>query len=193
MKCPVKDGPFLGDMLIFRGVPPKKITWQWNIHHFEDVFLLKMGIFQCHVNLQGSNGNELTTHRWKNLQSCRKKSPKEPPRHIGSLPMQQCTWRHKPQTYVFFLSWVKRLKPITWLNNHKDLIFKLVMVSVSTHLKKMHVRQIDQMKSQSSGFLNRNYFSCHFLVIRYTFSIKPNREQAPNPQKERINRLTKSH
>ncbi len=32
---------------------PQKLTWQWNIHHFKMYFLLKMGIFQCHVSFQG--------------------------------------------------------------------------------------------------------------------------------------------
>ena len=36
---------------IFRGV--KKLTWQWKIHHLKMYFLLKMGIFQCHVSFQG--------------------------------------------------------------------------------------------------------------------------------------------
>ena len=26
--------------------PPRKLTWQWNIHHLKMYFLLKMGIFQ---------------------------------------------------------------------------------------------------------------------------------------------------
>ena len=33
--------------------PPKKLTWQWKIHHLKMYFLLKMGIFQCHVSFQG--------------------------------------------------------------------------------------------------------------------------------------------
>ena len=35
------------------GVYLRKLTWQWNIHHLKMDFLLKLGIFQCHVSFQG--------------------------------------------------------------------------------------------------------------------------------------------
>ena len=31
---------------------PRKLTWQWKIHLLKMYFLLKMGIFQCHVSFQ---------------------------------------------------------------------------------------------------------------------------------------------
>ena len=34
---------------------PRKPKWQWKIHHLKMYFLLKMGIFQCHVSFQGCN------------------------------------------------------------------------------------------------------------------------------------------
>ena len=101
MKCPVKDGPFLGDILIFRGVLPKKPTWQmehppfWRCIPIENgdfprVTLICRGVTAMNWPLTGGKTSEL---HW---------ITEAPPRHIGSLPMQQCTWRHKPQTYVFF-------------------------------------------------------------------------------------------
>ena len=40
----ILDGdPFCWELL------PRKLTWQWNIHHLKMYFLLKIGIFQCHV------------------------------------------------------------------------------------------------------------------------------------------------
>ena len=35
--------------------PPIKLTWQWKIHHQKMYFLLKIGIFRCHVSFQGCN------------------------------------------------------------------------------------------------------------------------------------------
>ncbi len=35
--------------------PPRKLTWQWKIHHLKMYFLLKMVILQCHVSFQGCN------------------------------------------------------------------------------------------------------------------------------------------
>ena len=35
--------------------PPIKLTWQWKIHHQNFYFLLKIGIFRCHVSFQGCN------------------------------------------------------------------------------------------------------------------------------------------
>ena len=37
-------------------IPPRKRTWQWNIHHLKMYFLLNMGIFQCHLSFQGCIG-----------------------------------------------------------------------------------------------------------------------------------------
>ena len=34
-------------------IHPWKLTWQWKIHHLKMYFLLKIGIFQCHVSFQG--------------------------------------------------------------------------------------------------------------------------------------------
>ena len=34
-------------------LPPRKLTWQWKLHHVKMYFLLKMGIFQCHVSFHG--------------------------------------------------------------------------------------------------------------------------------------------
>ena len=34
-------------------IPPKKLTWQENIHHLKMYFLLKIVMFQCHVSFQG--------------------------------------------------------------------------------------------------------------------------------------------
>ncbi len=36
--------------------PPRKLAWQWKIHHLKLYFLLKMGMFQCHVSFQGRGG-----------------------------------------------------------------------------------------------------------------------------------------
>ena len=38
-----------------RALLPRKLTWQWEIHHLKMYFLLKLGIFQCHVSFQGCN------------------------------------------------------------------------------------------------------------------------------------------
>ena len=35
--------------------PPRKLTWQWKMQHLKMCFLLKIGIFQCHVGFQGFN------------------------------------------------------------------------------------------------------------------------------------------
>ena len=32
---------------------PRELTWQWEILHLKMYFLLKIGIFQCHVSFQG--------------------------------------------------------------------------------------------------------------------------------------------
>ena len=32
---------------------PRKLTWQWKIHHLKMYSLLEMGISQCHVSFQG--------------------------------------------------------------------------------------------------------------------------------------------
>ena len=34
-------------------LPPRKVWWQWNIHHLKIVSYWKMWIFQCHVTFQG--------------------------------------------------------------------------------------------------------------------------------------------
>ena len=36
------------------GYPPKQLTCQQKTHHWKMYFLLKLGIFQCHVSFQGS-------------------------------------------------------------------------------------------------------------------------------------------
>ena len=35
-------------------VRPRKLTWQWKNSHLKMYLLLKIGIFQCHVNFRGS-------------------------------------------------------------------------------------------------------------------------------------------
>ena len=42
--------PYLLSILVSS---PRKLTWQWTIHHLKMHFLLKIGIFQCHVSFQG--------------------------------------------------------------------------------------------------------------------------------------------
>ena len=37
-----------------RDIPPQKLTCQQKTHHWKMYFLLKLGIFQCHVSFQGS-------------------------------------------------------------------------------------------------------------------------------------------
>ena len=36
------------------GIPPRKLTWQWKIHHLKMYFLLNMGIFQPAMLVFGS-------------------------------------------------------------------------------------------------------------------------------------------
>ena len=43
---PLKSPPFWG-------IPPRKLTWQWKINHLKIYFLLKMGMFHCHVYFLG--------------------------------------------------------------------------------------------------------------------------------------------
>ena len=37
-----------------KSLPPQKLTCQQKTHHWKMYFLLKLGIFQCHVSFQGS-------------------------------------------------------------------------------------------------------------------------------------------
>ena len=34
-------------------LPPRKLTWQWTIHHLKMYFRFRIWIFQCHVSFQG--------------------------------------------------------------------------------------------------------------------------------------------
>ena len=57
---------------ILTGTVPRKLTWQWIIHHLKMHFLLKMEIFQCHVSFQGCNWEK--TRLW--IKSTRKSGQK---------------------------------------------------------------------------------------------------------------------
>ena len=46
-------GPGLFSGAKCEALVPRKLTWQWNIHHLKMYFLVNMGIFQCHVSFQG--------------------------------------------------------------------------------------------------------------------------------------------
>ena len=42
-------------LVVFQGIPHQKLTCQQKTHHWKMYFLLKLGMFQCHVSFQGSN------------------------------------------------------------------------------------------------------------------------------------------
>ena len=44
---------FLPPSTKLKHLPSGKLTWQWKLHHLKMYFLLKMGIFQCHVSFLG--------------------------------------------------------------------------------------------------------------------------------------------
>ncbi len=46
----------------FPKLPPRKLTWQWKHNHLKMHFLLKIGIFQCHVRFQGCSPQKSDKH-----------------------------------------------------------------------------------------------------------------------------------
>ena len=69
-------------------VPPRKLTWQWNIHQLRMYFLLKMVIFQCHkchVSFQGCNGVTFTVGSGGNGDSNYSFAPKTPKKNVNDL------------------------------------------------------------------------------------------------------------
>ncbi len=62
----VLKGSFLGGWNFRTSLPSRKLRWQWKIHHLKMYFLLKMGIFQCHVSFQGSTPPKFNSSPLKN-------------------------------------------------------------------------------------------------------------------------------
>ena len=52
LSCGRDSAEWIGSVYL-APLPPRKLTWQWKIHHLKIYFLLNMGIFQCHVSFQG--------------------------------------------------------------------------------------------------------------------------------------------
>ena len=48
----------------FKEIPPGKLTWQWKTHYLKMYFLLKIGIFQCHVGFHWGSKKTHLYHFW---------------------------------------------------------------------------------------------------------------------------------
>ena len=91
-------------------LPPRKLTWQWKIHHLKMYFLLNMGIFQCHVSFQGCRWfllqlihfyNSLGEGWWSALNLGRNKMLRKT-RRSEIVPKNLC---YQQKTHGCFLKW----------------------------------------------------------------------------------------